>query len=362
MVLKDKYKRGKNTMETNRVLGIRREGIPDDVRLIDATGQSDYDDRKQIVGNADIQESFTSVNWMRPASEINPAIAAIPKADLWDIYARSPEDTETKNVRMRGVVVAGELVSVVSDRYKLVQHEQAFRPVIEGLTVAGVQDFTFNLHWNKANANLSIYYLEADDGSEGIRFGFRVHNSVDGKSSIRYGFDMEKLVSENVMVTDRFVTVWGVRQVCQNGLMMRVPLDWVDVVHQEERLKIESLIKEAKSIAHYGEIEKKIKVMQYVTEAFVLLQKPIERILARSKLYEIENQEEARKLLKKYIGKRLSERILKKYDTEEGTLFGLWNAATWIASHDEKIKERTRHNLIEDAGIMLEKELRNPSN
>lgn len=305
----------------------------------------------------------TSVNVMNPAENINSALSSIPKAELWDIRAVKANTDGTLAFRinpdMKPVVVGDEIVSVVSDRYKLVQHESAFRPIVEGLTVAGVQDFKFSLISRAKDAHLNIYFCDVEDDASGIRFGFRASNSVDGKSSLNYGFSTERYYKEKVLVTEQVVTVWGVRQVCSNGMVMRVPLEWHNVLKEEERTRLTKLLQETAKIRHMGAIEKKIEVMQFVTEAFVLLKNPIKRIIELARKFTIEDEEHAKKLIKKYIGKRMTDRILEQYNTEEGdSLWQLYNAVTFVASHSP-MADRTRTALLEKSSLLLEKELRN---
>lgn len=76
------------------------------------------------------------------ASQINSAIASLPRAELKQI---TPTDGEyIKNFRAVKVRMQSgktEFVNCPTNRYTVVQHEDAFRPIIEGLTQAGVKDF-----------------------------------------------------------------------------------------------------------------------------------------------------------------------------------------------------------------------------
>ena len=72
---------------------------------------------------------MNKLSQMHQASEINFAIGEIPKAHEGTVFV--PEFPEAKNPSMKSIVVDGEIVAIVSDRYKLIQHEEAFRPIID---------------------------------------------------------------------------------------------------------------------------------------------------------------------------------------------------------------------------------------
>ena len=292
----------------------------------------------------------------RESSEINKALEAIPKAELWQIKAVKPvedalEFVDTK--RFLAVVVDKKIVSTVTPKYVLVQSADAFRPVVEGVTLAGVQDFKFSLLALETKAYLNLLVTDAD----GIKIGFRVSNSIDGKSALRYGFDMERRVKENVLIQDHIVTVWGVRQICANGMKIRVPLAWKEVVREVERIKILELFSESTRLEHIGNVADKVKAMQFVAEAFIYMREPVKRILNLAKKFSIEDREIAKKLISKYVGRRIEERILNRFDQEEDSLWGLYNACTYVASHDG-LSVSTNESLLNKSAVMLERELR----
>ena len=110
---------------------------------------------------------------------------------------------------------------------------------------------------------------------------------------------MEKYHRENVLVTDRIVTVWGVRQVCANGQKIRIPMEWKEVVREQERIKIVSLLSESTRLEHIGNVSEKVQAMQFVAEAFVYMREPVNRIIKLAKKYSIDDRKEARKLISK---------------------------------------------------------------
>src|SRR4030066_187801 len=113
---------------------------------------------------------------------INADLGGLPVAELVSVYHLVDgiaKPIETK----RGVKVNDGIVAVLSDKHKLVQHKDAFRPIVEGLTVMG-KDFKYALWANNKKAEFYCYVDELNDGSDGIVYGFKAWNAFDGSSAI----------------------------------------------------------------------------------------------------------------------------------------------------------------------------------
>jgi hypothetical protein len=107
---------------------------------------------------------------LRPAEQINDAIAELPVAQDWKICAYQDNDAgECTNMEkvpnFKGVKVTSpngrinDYVYCPTPKYKIVQHAQAFRPIIEGLTLAGTKDYNFILRYTAVRAELQAQYL-----------------------------------------------------------------------------------------------------------------------------------------------------------------------------------------------------------
>jgi len=123
---------------------------------------------------------------LRSADTVNQAIAQLPVATNWDIDAVHRIDyglEERKSVPWKqAIMVNGLPVAVMSKRYKIVQHEEAFRPIIEGLTLRGIDNFQYSMWNTESIANLAVYLGEGEDG---VKLGFRCINSFDGTYAIK---------------------------------------------------------------------------------------------------------------------------------------------------------------------------------
>jgi hypothetical protein len=102
---------------------------------------------------------------------------------------------------------------------------------------------------------------------------------------------------------------------------------------------------------------KKIEAMQYIAEAISLLRDPVEKIIRKAQDWTIADREYLEKLIKKHVGKRYAQKVADRYARDGDTsLWGLYNAITYVASHDE-LKAVSREHLIDKAADMLNKEL-----
>jgi len=285
---------------------------------------------------------------LRPAEEINPAIKELPIAKE---VALLRNDTKEELATRKAIVVNDEIVQVCSDKYVLVQHEKAFRPVIDGLTVSNIANFEFMI-WNTlGKANLSIMVGNSEDG---VKYGFRVINSVDGSQAIRFGYNATRRDSYVEMVDKEEVIVWGYRQVCDNGMKIRIPLKTLKYVDAEVRTKITELLEGKERMKHLGTaLNSRLEALQYIVEAMLLLKEPLNRMIIDAQKFKL-TRKVAEQHIKKYVSQRKLDMFLEQYDTEMGdNLWSLYNSVTWFASHEIGLSVEQRENFIDKASEML---------
>jgi hypothetical protein len=297
------------------------------------------------------RELVTFWDYKNKAEETENAIAKIPMATLESIRTTS-DATNPKN--FMAVVLnetAGKrIVATVSKRYRLVQHAEAFKPIIDGLHFTAT-DYEFCLIHRNTKATLDVFVTEiANSGLGGIRLGFRAISNIDGRNAIKYTLSQSKFQGT--------IEIVGYRQVCENGMKIRVPLDEAEFVRPEIRGKVTSLLEMSANVAHIGNVESKIKATQYVVEAMSLLKEPVKAMIEKARTQEI-GEKEAKALLAKYIGKRLTSAINDKFQSEEQNLWGLYNAITYIASHGVTVS--TMNGLMNKSANLLERELLVPT-
>jgi len=262
-----------------------------------------------------------------------------------DSLGNRGEKADVKTDGFIGIAVENELVGVVSPRYMLVQHKQAFEPIVKGLDNFNIE-YKWNLFTHKGKAWLSVIVDNAE-AADSVRIGFRAMNSVDGSTAIKYSFAMERV--------HRYVELVGYRQVCDNGMIIRVPLDKADIIRPELQEQVKELLSKHAKIIHTGDKSKEIQAVQYVVEAVTLLKEPVARIIEIAQNRKI-GQQEAIDLIRKYIGKRMVQRVRNRFAYENPDLWGLYNAVTYVASHD-RIAQSTSNGLLVKAADLLEQEI-----
>lgn len=278
--------------------------------------------------------------YMQKAEKAQEVLDSIPSASLEAIQMEGKSNPK----KIMAVVVNENIVATVSRHYKLVQHKTAFQPILDGLHATGTE-YDFALIVGDAKAWLKVFCDTIPDNGSGIRLGFEANNSLNGKSAIHYLFRTESV--------SKVVEIVGYRQVCSNGMKIRVPLDQAEFVRPEIREKVEALLVLSERIVHMGNPEERISAVRYVVEAMSLLKEPVALIIKKAKSVQV-GRDEAKRLIGKYVGKRLSARILGQFQAEEQTMWGLTNSITWVASHGVKLS--TMNGLINSSAEMLEQE------
>lgn len=303
--------------------------------------------------------------WQKHSAEsIKEELAALPKAELRTLYAETEDtmaygakDTELvnaaglKKLTDKAVFVEGEHIANVSKGYELVQHETAFAPIVDNLEAQGTNKFKFTVWANHRRAFLGVLVGEAKDS---VQFGFRCTNSVDGSGSINYGLKASRVQTVIDIVEKEHVTVWGIRQVCNNGCIIKIPLKSIKYLDAVTSRKVQELAKELRSIRHTKGAYDRMAEVRLLVESFLALEKPINAMIGDAQNFTIKPQD-VQKLLKFYVGERMAKSVElefahPKYD---GSLWALYNATTAIASHNDDYKDGTRNSLLDKAGNLL---------
>ena len=280
------------------------------------------------------------MQWIWEKSELQEALENIPLAQKRPIRMRN---VDTRG--MVGIVFDGKLVGVVSKHYKLVQHKRAFMPICKGLDNVGI-DYDFGLRI-RPNGKAELDIIAGENVADTVRIGFRAINSIDGSSAIKYTFSSYK--------TTGYFELVGFREACKNGMVVQVPLEEAEFVKPVEKKKIEMLLNKNIRILHKGNTRQKIHAIQYVVEAISIFRNPVARMIesAQNKLL---SEQEAWKLILKYVGKRLSQRIYNNFKyADDLSLWGLYNSITNIATHE--VSNTTANGLYRNSAVLLREEL-----
>ena len=277
------------------------------------------------------------------------ALEQLPTAELYDLYALPPNTTENPmRITDKAIWCMNNHVGTVSPHYKLVQHRDAFMPILMALDNAGMMNYQFSTWAVPSQAFLAVTVLETN----GIRIGFRARSRIDGGHAISFGFKAVRTKVERQLIEKHYVTVWGVRQVCTNGMMMKIPLDSIKYFTSEQRRNVEILESEQRRIAHIGDTTAKLRGIQAIVTGFLDLREPVAKMIVDANEFPI-TMAQAEEILKQYFGKRKITDIMVRWkENEEPNLWGLYNAATYLASH-HPMAESTREGLLVKAADML---------
>lgn len=284
------------------------------------------------------------------AEEYNAYVKALPKATEFEVVAKEKDGEHYVNgENYKAIIVNDKIVDIPSKRYKLVQHTDAFRPIIEGLTQSGAKDWQFNLKNNASQAFLQVFTTAITDGKSQILLGFQVTNSFDRTTTVGYNLSTKQGRSWIEMV--------GYRQVCSNGMKIRVPLHEAEFVKPEVRTEIEKLLEYGFSFKHTQNVTEKIVGMQYIVEAMSLLRKPLQVMISKAQKIKVVDLENCDELIKKHFGKRLAKTINSRFEDDQhfegSSLWALYNAITYEASHGD-ITVAKQERMLNNASAFLQ--------
>jgi hypothetical protein len=288
------------------------------------------------------------------AADLNGALQALPKAQVTKLRSVFGEEDSLSEpvpnfnaIRVTDSKGRVSYVNCPTPKYRLVQHWDAFRPMIDAMVQAGVQEFDWTLKQCPQWADLNIFVHGS--GHDSVELGFRMSNSFDGNSGLIYGVNMNK--------SKRYVEVVGYREVCKNGMVAQVPLDAAEFVRPEIRKQVEGLLSSMTNIPHLSRAEDKIQRVKWTIEAVALLREPVEAMIKAGQDFKIADPKVLERLVKAHVGSRFKKRVLEQYEKEASDLWGLFNAMTHVASHDPEIKVASRETLMQKAAQMLRVEV-----
>lgn len=286
---------------------------------------------------------------LRNAEEFNSTMAQLPVAEEYLLFATDKEfDNRIQDNNRKAIIVNNKLIDTPSKYYKVVQHSEAFRPIVEGLTLTGSSDFKFSVFYNNKIAELNLFTTSITDGMSDIFLGFKVKNSFNRSTKVSYGMTLSS--------GHQYIEIVGYRKVCSNGMMMRVPLEQAEIIQPELRQKIESLIQKGFAFKHSAGVYEKIENIQYIVEAMSLLKAPIKATIDRAKNFTFEDKTKVEELLIRHFKERVMHKIMSRYNsdltTEGDNLWSLYNAITYEASHGE-ISISKKNNMLEGASNVL---------
>jgi hypothetical protein len=293
-------------------------------------------------------------------SMIYEELLKLPVAETFPVYFKTRSTNEEIGYQELGNFVgvkviipkkAGyQIIAVPTKAFTLVQHKEAFDSVIEPLTESGTP-FKFSLRYCNERALLNIFVGDAIN--DGLFLGFQARNNVDGHGLLSFGLELN--------LKEHYIELVGYRQVCSNGAKIRVPLEQAEIIKPEIVEKITSLFKEQAKITHRKNAHNRLLLVPYVVEALIILRESVNKMINKAideSVLEHLKTEEGDKTLKNfikgYVKKRYASVVLEQFNHEgDFSFWGLYNAITYVASHDNDMSLETSELLLERAGLLL---------
>jgi len=286
-------------------------------------------------------------------TKVDEAFDELSKLSVAELRPLYTQDNSNNKVEINGHYSVynkdNEVVeSLVTDKYALVQHADAFGIVLNALKDAGKNDIKFQLSEYRGRAwmNMTFPELKVDDGDAGIELGLQLMNSHRG-NALRF--------SSTRKFYESSIEFFGYRLACNNGMRVRIPLSEVnkalgDIVKKEKveysALKLLSqgrILHIGNPKARLGQLEEAIKMMSLSIPT-------IEQTINKAKSVSINKKQLEQELSKLGFGKRLIKWVSEK--TEGYTNWDVYNAITDYSSHQTK-SPVTRDWLLERANSLL---------
>jgi hypothetical protein len=194
------------------------------------------------------------------------------------------------------------LESIQSKDYRLVQHGEAFSPIVETLQMAGYKNAKTRIYEGNGKAVMTLLFPEIKvvpkDGNE-LMLGFMAKNSYNGSLAVS-------------------IEGYGFRGICSNGMILG-----------------KSLLGSFREI-HMGRQHSTIRTSIHAFMEEIATRIPRVKTAIDMAIEEELTPELAKIVLEKVgFGTRRVEQFAEVYNqTQEPSRFGLYNAVTYFASHD----------------------------
>ena len=261
------------------------------------------------------------------------SINQFKEMDLLEVGQRVLElsTAETREVSVQGEIARdyvgvynqsqGMLTSIQSKNYRLVQHAEAFAPVIESLMAGGQKRALARIYENKARAFMTLVFPEIKvtpkDGHS-LMLGFIARNSYNGTLSVR-------------------VDGYGLRKVCMNGMVFGKELlgSFREIHIGGKPSSISDRVQ-----VFMEQISRRIDPLRDTINAAI--EEPLDSKLAELVLNRVG------------FGKKRTEELLTHFETlEDQNRWGLYNAITHYASHTAKTEQVARRFEARAARVLV---------
>lgn len=299
----------------------------------------------------DIEELKAQLNGLATAKE-RPVVYVEELADGTKMPVEAPDHKAIINEK------TGEIETIASKGYVIIQHRDAFGAVLDALVASSNgAAFKANVCEQNGRAWMTVVFsnMRADDGMKGIELGIKVTNSYDKTCALKYS----GTTKENDEGKFEF---FGLRLECMNGMTVKVPIDFatlevkdkadakvgdivgVEKVYQMEQKEVSSYIR------HFGKnTEANVARVHQMIMALPIVAKRLEAQIKRVQAISLTSDEAAKRITELGFGERVAKRIAERFQLEEQTAWGLYNSITAYATHDEKVSPLSMDRTLKAA-------------
>ncbi len=241
----------------------------------------------------------------------------------------------------------GEVFHFASDHYAVIQHRDAFNQILTAMNLNPKEKVKGNVTSWRGRARMSVTFPEllVDDGKQGIELGFRASNSYCGDQAFRF------FGARTAFKATRVIEFFGLRKVCSNGMMVRIPLNEVNIeagdrverkeYEQREEYNISDAVVR---ILHKGDVKTQLFNITKAIEDLRTVVKPLENKIALAK----ETQYAGTDLKKILHELGFSDKIayFVEKNAEDYTNWGLYNGLTQFASNYQNNLVRAEKDIL----------------
>jgi hypothetical protein len=277
----------------------------------------------------------------RPTTGVASTLSELPRAELKEVYLGKEKTLEPSR---KACVNArtGELFEIVSDQYKMIQHADAFANVLDA---AGISEDKAVFRYYKGTAEMYVDTgAKITDDALGISLGVKVWNSYDKSRGM--GVQVKRTMNYTG-IREKAIVLYGVRQICSNGMKIRVPLSALnaseldnmkpeEVVAQEEFIQITekqmaTLQNDTGYVRHKGNIDLKFEsLLRTIRASTNYIQTKINRAMDATM-----TQPEFVKFLADtmHLSERDMDKLIADYFKEKQTKWAAYNVITAHTTH-----------------------------
>jgi len=279
-----------------------------------------------------------------------------PKADLYPIYYKRNGTMLPIENRKAVVGETGTVYAIVSDRYQLLLHEEAYEivhDILEKLNVKPIQvqeKVAFSRDGGLMHLTICVKEVEVADGDL-VGLGFNVFNSYDASSALRFNAGGIRYVCSNGIIIP-FTSLYAkIRRLIHVKGVIRKPS--FDVIKEtvEEILSTLGDLADLLTLATKETVSRS-DLVHFIETTFsnvpALKEKIYNYLKHRLGIDLTREVETYRKLRKEEILK-----FLESIEDEEYNLWDTYNAFTDILTHTRRVDLKTTVKLQEKVGEFL---------